>query len=71
MEIADHGSGISEEELTHITEKYYRGKSNSAGKDGSGLGLYIANELMQRMGGMLKCESRGGFSVTLLIPLSR
>ena len=70
MEIADHGSGIPEEELSLITTKYYRGKDNAAGKDGSGLGLYIASELMQRMGGALRCENRSGLAVTLLIPLS-
>lgn len=71
MEIADTGGGIPEEELTHIKEKYYRGKRNSGGKDGSGLGLYIADALMQRMDGQLICENRGGgFCAALLIRLS-
>ena len=71
LSIQDHGKGVPEEELELLTNKFYRGKTNSAGKDGSGLGLYIASELMAKMNGELICSSRGdGFRVTLLIPLS-
>lgn len=71
MEIADSGGGVPEEELGLITGKFYRGKRNSGGKEGSGLGLYIASELMRRMEGALQCENRsGGLAVTLMIRLS-
>ncbi len=71
LSLQDYGGGVPEEELPLLTNKFYRGKSNSAGKDGSGLGLYIASELMARMNGELLCSSRnGGFCATLLIPLS-
>ena len=71
MSLQDQGGGVPEEELDLLTNKFYRGKTNSAGKDGSGLGLYIASELMAKMHGELICSCRnGGFCVTLLIPLS-
>ncbi len=71
MEISDSGGGVPEEELELITTKFYRGKSNSGGKEGSGLGLYIASELMRRMEGELRCGNRGGgLAVTLMIRLS-
>ena len=71
LSLQDHGAGVPEEELELLTNKFYRGKTNSAGKDGSGLGLYIASELMAKMHGELICSCRnGGFCVTLLIPLS-
>lgn len=70
MSISDRGEGVPENELGLITAKFYRG-ANSAGKDGSGLGLYIASKLMEKMNGELICSSRGnGFCVTLMIPLS-
>ena len=71
MDISDTGGGVPTEEIDLITSQYYRGKSNSGGKDGAGLGLYISGALMQRMGGQLICENRsGGLTVSLLLPLS-
>ena len=48
----DFGPGIPEEEIPFITGKFYRGK-NAGQENGSGLGLYIVNELMRRMNGKL------------------
>ncbi len=71
MEISDLGGGVAEDEIDLLTVKYYRGKNNTDGKDGSGLGLYISSELMKRMNGNLSCaQIKDGLSVTLLIPLS-
>ena len=71
MSIRDHGAGVPADEIDLITSKFYRGKKNSVGKDGSGLGLYIASELMDKMNGELICSSpNDGFCVTLMIPLS-
>ncbi len=46
----DYGPGIPEDEIPFITGKFYRGK-NSGTENGSGLGLYIVKELMDKMGG--------------------
>ncbi len=72
MSIADHGPGIEEDELELITNKFYRGKKWRESKaEGSGLGLYIAKTLMEKMDGELIPESDGnGFTVILMIPLS-
>ena len=71
MSLRDYGSGVPEEEISLITGKFYRGKSNSVGKDGNGLGLYISNELMNKMNGELICSGiEKGLTVTLLIPLA-
>ena len=48
IDISDKGGGVPEEELEMITEKFKRG-SNSEGKDGSGLGLYISKYMMEKM----------------------
>ncbi len=73
MIIRDYGSGVSTDELELITNKFYRGKNaKSDNKDGSGLGLYIAKSLMLKMNGELECTSDDkGFSVTLMIPISK
>ncbi len=72
MAIKDSGGGVSKEELPLITNKFFRGTAGkAAGKEGSGLGLYIASALMEKMDGELVCSSDGtGLTVTLLIPLS-
>lgn len=48
--ISNSGSALSESELPHIFDSFYRG-SNADGHDGSGLGLYICRQLMLKMGG--------------------
>ena len=58
--------GVPEDDLSVITQKYYRG-SNSAGKPGSGLGLYIADLMMHKMGGDLIVYNDGGFVVELFV----
>ena len=69
MSISDSGSGVPEDEIELITNKFYRGKEHGD-KEGSGLGLYIARILMDKMGGELSVRSENGLCVTLLIPLS-
>lgn len=68
MSIGDSGSGVSEDEIELITNKFYRGREHGD-KEGSGLGLYIAKILMDKMGGELSVRSENGLQVTLLIPL--
>ncbi len=64
----DRGPGVPEEEISLLTSKFYRG-SLSAGKDGSGLGLYLAAVFMERMGGGLEVRNRdgGGFVVEIVL----
>ena len=70
IEIADKGGGVSKDEIELIMEKFRRG-SNSKGKDGSGLGLYISKYFMERMGGGISCRNGdGGFVVTLRIKVA-
>ncbi len=69
VEFADKGGGVPDGELEVITEKFRRG-SNSAGKDGSGIGLYISKYLMEQMSGELVCRNNGeGFTVALRLKL--
>ena len=71
MKIKDYGEGVDSSEIDFLTNKFYRGRKNTAGKEGSGLGLYISSELMKKMQGRLICISdKEGFEVILLIPLA-
>ncbi|MGZ4393240.1 MAG: ATP-binding protein, partial [Gaiellaceae bacterium] len=57
--VVDEGLGIPPEEQPRIFEKFYRLDPNmTRGIGGTGLGLYICSELVQRMGGRIWVESR-------------
>lgn len=68
VSVSDSGPGVPEDEIELITNKFYRGREHGD-KEGSGLGLYIARILMDKMGGELSVRSEKGLEVTLLIPL--
>ncbi|MEK6783384.1 MAG: ATP-binding protein [Bacteroidota bacterium] len=65
--ITDNGVGISPELLTKVFDMFYRANEKS---QGAGLGLYIAREVMGRIGGSIDITSTQfeGTSVTLRIP---
>jgi signal transduction histidine kinase len=70
--VSDTGVGLSQEQLAHIFERFYRvDKSRSRAFGGSGIGLTIAQSLAQAMGGEIQVESSGlsqGSSFTLTLP---
>lgn len=68
--IADTGSGIAEEDLPHVTEKFYKA---SSGQGGSGLGLAICREIIELHGGELRIDSEQGAGtvVTISLPLAQ
>jgi signal transduction histidine kinase len=52
LDVADRGPGVPPEERERVFERFQRG-SNTGGEGGFGLGLAIARELAQRIGGGL------------------
>ena len=61
IEVADEGLGIPDDERERIFEKFYRlDPQQTQGVGGSGLGLYICRELVERMNGSLRVESEPG-----------
>ena len=65
LDIENECKDISEETLPKIFERFYRGK-NSVSKDGLGLGLFIAREIIEKHGGSISAsldENRIKFSI--------
>lgn len=58
LEVADTGVGISEKNMEHIFEDFFRAKGTRS--DGSGLGLAIASRLVEAHGGRIEAESTPG-----------
>jgi signal transduction histidine kinase len=68
--VTDNGPGIPRAEQQLIFEKFYRGDPQLArSPGGTGLGLFISRELVQRMGGRLEVESAPGGGATFLVEL--
>lgn len=68
--IADAGIGISKKDLPHIFERLYRGDASRSQTSGFGLGLSIAQEIIQVHGGYITVVSnkRKGSTFTLHFP---
>jgi signal transduction histidine kinase len=68
ISVTDRGCGIPEAEIPHIFDRFYRAQGSSRA-DGTGLGLALAREIMDHLGGEIRVQSRPGagstFSVTL------
>lgn len=66
VEISDNGIGIREEEKDKIFEMFYKSEKSL----GSGLGLYIAKNMVEKLGGSIRLETEKnkGSKFRILIP---
>ncbi len=72
IRVDDDGDGISTEDQAHIFERGFRAPSAAAiSSSGKGLGLFVAREFAQRLGGRLTVRSELGVGTTfeLRIPI--
>ncbi len=68
--VSDRGPGIPPAERERIFDKFFRLDPELAeGVGGSGLGLYICRELVDRMGGRIWIEERAGGGSTFVVEL--
>ncbi len=64
--ISNSGCSLSESEMLHIFDSFWRG-SNTGSKEGSGLGLYICRQLMNKMNGEIFAENKSGMMTVTLV----
>jgi signal transduction histidine kinase len=71
LAISDGGGGIPEDELEHVTKKFFRGRH--AGHGGTGLGLAIASRIAATHGGTLRITNQAdvGATVTISLPVAK
>ena len=70
ISIKDTGIGILEEDIPKIFARFERLQS-SRDKEGVGIGLYLAREIIQKEGGYIKVKSRKGEGSEFLIYLKK
>ena len=72
LSVADQGPGLSEDDLTHLFERFYRGDPSRARSQriGSGLGLSIVQQIALTHGGRIQASnhSQGGALLELILP---
>jgi two-component system phosphate regulon sensor histidine kinase PhoR len=68
--VADDGHGLDADEQERVFEKFFRADPQLARQPGgTGLGLYICKELVERMGGRIGVASRPGAGTTFWFEL--
>lgn len=77
ISIKDTGSGIAEEDITKIFNRFYQSRQGAGfpvyGQSGTGIGLYLSKRIVQMHGGTIKAQNnrRAGASFCISLPLSR
>lgn len=66
LRVRDNGIGIAPADQPHIFERFYR-SDPARGRQGSGLGLSIAQTLVERAGGRITVESAPGTGSTFSV----
>lgn len=66
IQIADNGSGIPADNLNDIFSMFYR---STAQNSGSGIGLYIVRETLQKLDGTIEVESTFGEGTTFTVKI--
>jgi len=70
LTVRDHGPGISDEDLPHVFDRFYRG-ADARGQPGSGLGLAIVRQVAAQQGGDVSAEPAPGGGTLMRLRLPR
>lgn len=66
LEVKDNGIGIRKESLEHIFEMFYRATATNSG---SGIGLYVTKESIDKLGGTIQVASEENIGTTFNISI--
>ncbi|MCB9051011.1 MAG: response regulator [Lewinellaceae bacterium] len=69
LEVSDTGEGIAPENLPHIFDRFYQAEHNANKAGGTGIGLALAKELVNLLGGGISATSQQGKGATFSVRL--
>ena len=69
IEVEDSGPGIEPHDLDHIFDPFYTTKHESGEREGTGLGLTIAHQIVQEHGGYVEVFSEVGHGTKFMVSL--
>jgi signal transduction histidine kinase len=70
IDITDTGIGIPADELANVFDEFFRARNaRKSEKDGTGLGLSLVKQIVERHGGRISVESREGEGSTFAVTL--
>ena len=67
IKVSDNGSGIPEDQIQNVFRPFHTTK-----EEGTGLGLYVTQQLVEKLGGRVKVKSTvsKGTTFTIALPIS-
>lgn len=71
IEFKDNGKGISKQDLPHVFERFYRADTAREVEGSSGLGLAIAKQIVEGLGGRIWAISETGQGASIIISLKK
>lgn len=72
ISILDQGHGFTGEDLLYATDQFYQGDKSRHSKENYGIGLFVAEQIINMHGGSLILENRTdecGAKVSILLPV--
>ena len=71
LSITDNGIGIKESELGRVFDKGFVGSNGRTGRNSTGIGLYLCDQLCARLGISIEIKSKAGKYTTVLLHFPR
>jgi len=71
IEFKDNGKGISQQDLPYVFERFYRADTARAVEGSSGLGLAIAKQIVEGLGGRIWAVSEIDEGASIIISLKK
>ncbi|MBX9952796.1 MAG: hybrid sensor histidine kinase/response regulator [Candidatus Obscuribacterales bacterium] len=71
LQVSDTGPGIPEEDRKHLFERFWRGRASRRHTPGTGLGLYLCQQIVSLHKGTISCTCPADKGTSFLVELPR
>jgi len=71
LRVSDTGPGIPEEDRKHLFERFWRGRASRRHTPGTGLGLYLCQQIVSMHKGKISCTSPSETGTSFVVELPR